>query len=61
MYTRPTKKFDISGRLEEQRDGKFHFNRQSRVPRKSPRSLLSTLIWMIIILLVLMFLKRLLL
>ncbi len=60
MDTRPTKKFDISGRLDEQRDGKFHFNRKSKVPRKSPRSLLSTVIWMFILLMILMFLKRLL-
>ncbi|GEM_PF-1710095 len=60
MYTRPTKKFDISSRLEEQRDGKFHFNRQSNVPRKPPRSILTTLIMVLLLLMILMFLKRLL-
>lgn len=58
MYKRQTRKFDITSRLEKKRDGEFHFDRMSNVPRRSPRPLWTSVVWMLLLLLLLMFLKR---
>jgi len=57
MVTWRTRKFDISSKLEEKRDGRFHFDRLNH-SRKPPRPLWWTLALLIIILILLMYLRK---
>jgi hypothetical protein len=50
------RKFDISSKLAEKRDGRFHFNRKPR--RKPPRPLWWTLAMLIILLIIFMYLRQ---
>lgn len=58
MVTWEPRRFDISSKLEEKRDGKFHFTRLTNRPRKAPRPLWWTLAMLIILWILLMYLRR---
>jgi hypothetical protein len=58
MVTWEPRKFDISSKLEEKRDGKIHFTRQSDRRRRAARPLWWTIVMLLIVLMFFFYLKR---
>ena len=58
MVTWQSRKFDISSKLEEKRDGKFHFSRLAKRPRKALRPLWWTLVMFLLVCFLFFYLKR---